>query len=186
VSGEASIVIEPNLDVDRDVYEGGHGRRVFDGSPKGERMTLEMAGICLASHDAVTSACAAGLCKMSDHMERCPVVSEKYKLAASQADQYRFPFDLGVPLKPEAVVDKIGIREGNAPPELVNNFSRKVSVQTKDDRSIESTLVHVYYDGAALSNGVLHFSDKVRGDDWHGVNDKYLAANEIGSVTFLE
>jgi hypothetical protein len=44
----------------------------------------------------------------------------------------------------------------------------------------------VYYDGAALSNGVLHFSDKVRGDDWHGVNDKYLAANEIGSVTFLE
>lgn len=181
VSNKASIVIEPDLDACRDAFEGGHGRRVIDSEGP---MTIDVAGICLACHDAVTSARANGLCRMPGYFANCPI-SGKFKSAVDQMSEYKFPFDLNVPLKPETVVDKIGVREGNAPLELVKNFSRKVLIQTMDDRSIESTLVHVYYDGAALKDGILHFSDRVRGDDWHGVNDKYLTADEIESITFL-
>ena len=77
VSDKAPIAIEPNLDADRDVYEAGHGRRVIDVEGP---MTIDVAGICLACHDAVTSARVDSLCGTSDHMANCPIFPEKFKI----------------------------------------------------------------------------------------------------------
>lgn len=183
VSGKASVVIEPALDCDKEAFSPGCGVRVFDGDKSGKLMTLDIAGTCLATCDAVTAACAGKYCKTGDHAADCPVYPEECRLVAGRADQYQFPLPLGVPLKPEVVIKAIGARGGSALPGLVNNFPRNVSIRTRDGREIVSTLVHVYYSGQGLLDGILYFSDRVRGD---GVaNDQYLLGNEIGSITFL-
>lgn len=186
VSGKASVVVEPALDCARGAYSPGCGRRVFDGDESGKLMTLDIAGTCLATHDAVTVVCAKKYCETADHAVNCPVYPEKYKLAASRADQHQFPLPLNAPLKPEAVIKTIGAREGNAPPELVNNFSKKVLIQTKDGRAINSTLVHVYYEGCRYLDGIFYFSEKVRGDGHGAASDKYLTGDEVETITFLE
>lgn len=107
---------------------------------------------------------------------------KKENYLEGEASRYEFPLDKGVPLPPEVVVDAIGRMGRRYSPEGKDDLPKKVVIQTKDGRIIETTLENIYCDGGSQADGTFYFSEKVRNDG--RVKDNYLFGREIESITF--